>query len=768
MKVHRTLALILTSTALLPIGVAHAADAAPAVAADANGEPVKEIIVTAQRRSEKVDKVAIAITALSSDALEEKQVLRELDLQNAAPGLSITKAGLTESINIRGIGLSSGSPNVTNGVATYYDGIFQPPIISTGQFYDMAGIEVLRGPQGTISGANNTGGAIYINSHKPDLDKLEGHVEAWAGSYTNVGANAAVNLPVGDTLAFRFAGLANTRDSYYTSLGTYNVSPDRLSEHDMRLQALWKPDSHFSALAKVEVINRNSGGYAYQPISTPIASPNGPVYLPDAAGATGVPWTVSYDSPTANYERATLTSLKLDYVTDSGITLRSLTGYLNKRINNLYDLDGTDIAALASTSNQFVREREYVQEFNIISPDTGAFTYVLGAYGQRNKVDVNISQGGGTTPAPSFPDATPGFVNILIGNDKVLEGLFGQVKYKLSDKFNIEAGLRYSHYHIDAVGGVFVAAIPGFVCTNVIHAAYATGFGCNVAPQAGSEGDGRPTGKIALNYQVNPDNLVYAFVARGYKNGGINAPSPVNFTPETVWDYEAGWKSSFLERHLRTQLGVFYNAYNGFQEDVTEPASGSSGVVNVPGTSKIYGFEGSFQAKAGDLSLDGGVAYTHASLSSITVIDREIVPAGVSVPQCANDNYSNTYGANNACFNYAYATTPNGAQNLFSPKWTWNVTASYKLAIGNGASLTPRVTANHVGEQWDYLSYHPGVDQIPGHTLVNAGVTLRLSRFTIDAYGTNLANTYYVSGRSGNNLFYGAPREYGVRLSADF
>jgi len=760
---------MLASTILAAPISAFAADATPApVTTDADQSQVKDIVVTAQRRSEKVDKVAIAITAISGDSLEEKKVVRQLDLQNAAPGLSITKAGLTESINIRGIGLSSGSPNVTNGVATYYDGIFQPPIVSAGQFYDIGSIEVLRGPQGTISGANNTGGAIYINSNKPDLDKLEGHVEMWGGSYKNAGAIAAVNIPVGDTLAIRFAGIANTRDSYYTSVGTYAVAPDRLSERDGRVQALWKPDSHFSALLKLEVINRNTGGYAYQPISTPIDSPTGPVYLQGRPVPTLAPWTVNYDSPTANYERATLTSLKLDYVTDGGLTFRSVTGYLSKRISNLYDLDGTNITALAATQNQFVREREYVQEVNIISPDAGAFTYVLGAYAQRNKVDVNIAQGTGPQPAPSYPDAAPNFVNILIGNNKVLVGVFGQVKYKFTDKFSVEAGLRYSHYHIDAVGGVYVAGIPGFVCTNVIGKAYLGGYGCNVAPQTGRESDGRPTGKFALNYQADANNLIYAFVARGYKNGGINAPSPVNFTPETVWDYEAGWKSSFLNRHLRTQVGVFYNAYSGFQEDVTQAASGSSGVINVPGTSKIYGVEGSAQAKFGGLSVDGGFAYTHASLASITVIDREIVPPSVNVPQCANDDFSNTYGPQKACYNYAYATTPNGGPNLYSPKWTWNANVSYKFALGDANTLVPHATVSHVGSQWDYLTYHPGVDQIAAHTLVNAGITLNISGISIDAYGTNLSNKYYVAGRSGNNQFFGAPREYGVRLSANF
>jgi iron complex outermembrane receptor protein len=155
----RRAATALLATTILASHPAMADDqpaAQPAAAAD-NAPDSKEIVVTALRRRDNVQNISIAVTALSGDALTEKAVVRQSDLQNASPGLSIVKAGLTDSINIRGIGLASGSPQVTNGVSTYLDGVFQPPIASGGVFYDMAGVEVLRGPQGTLSGANSTG-----------------------------------------------------------------------------------------------------------------------------------------------------------------------------------------------------------------------------------------------------------------------------------------------------------------------------------------------------------------------------------------------------------------------------------------------------------------------------------------------------------------------------------------------------------------------------------------------------------------------------------
>ena len=276
---------------------ASAAEPAPATPAQASPAP-GEIVVTAQRRSESSQKVAIALTAVSGDQLTQKAVLVQRDLQNVAPGLTITKAGLTESINIRGIGLSSGSPQVANGVATYVDGLFQPPIAQSFDLYDIQSIEVLRGPQGTLVGSNSTGGAIFINSKRPKLGDLGGDVTAEYGSYNNVRLNGAINVPVGDNLALRFATNQHWRDSYYTDLGPYKNQPDSLKEHDERLSALYQSGG-FTAYWKGELAQKSTGGYAYQPIA-------GTQF---AAGRQATPYELNYDTKTANFERAFTTAL---------------------------------------------------------------------------------------------------------------------------------------------------------------------------------------------------------------------------------------------------------------------------------------------------------------------------------------------------------------------------------------------------------------------------------------------------------------------------
>ena len=724
---------------------AYAAEGAADEAAAAEADTTPEIVVTAQRRREDVQNVNIAVTALSADTLAEKRVMRALDLQTAAPGLTISRSGITDSFNIRGIGLASGSPQVTNGVATYIDGVFQPPIVSNGQFYDMAGAEVLRGPQGTLSGANSTGGAVYLTTQRPQLGKLGGNFAANYGNFDNVGFNGALNLPVGENFAIRASGLVNNHAPWFKDIGPAQNKPERLDETDGRIQALLQLGG-FSANLKVEFVRRQQGGYAVQPINTTAAN------NPYVAGRTNLPWTVSFDSPVANHERAFATVLEMKYAFDSGLTLRSVSAYQNKRLSTLNESDATSLNRTNSTLNQAagannVRERVYSQELNIISPDNGTVKYVIGGYAQRNKIDLHnwsTTNGAFTTlPQPV--------------TEKTLLGVFGQLTYQLDDKLSIDAGLRYSHFHVNGSGAVYRAA-AGSTLDQILLSPPTNAT--VLVPQTGTEEDGRATGKLALNYKPDADNLFYVFASRGYKNGGINPPGGT-FKPETVWDYEAGWKSTMLDRHLRTQIGVFYMKYNNFQLDVVNPLSGQSGVVNLANSS-IKGFEASFQAKAGGLSLDGGLSFVDSKMSALSLINKWSIPTGVSLPQCAAGV------ANSAtCFNYTYATS-NGGSNLYSPKWTWNVSAAYRIDAGNDYAVTPRVGYAYIGSQWAYPTFQATTDLIKARGLLQASLTLEKDAWKVEAYGTNLANKFYVAGQNGKNELYGAPREYGVRISTKF
>jgi len=704
--------------------------------AQESGEGLAEITVTAQRRVENLQQVPVAATALNAAELQSKAVARLGDLQSVAPSLSITDAGQTQSVNIRGIGLASNSPNATAGVATYVDGLFQPPIVQANSFFDLAGIEVFRGPQGTLVGTNSTGGAIFINSASPALGESSGHVEAGFGNFQNREAQGAVNLPAGDTLALRVAGLYRDHDSYYHDVGPFHNDAGKLDEKGGRVGVFWQPGS-FSALAKLQLNDMQTGGFAFRPVpGTPFSD-----------FRVGDLRTLSYDADTSHREKATLASLELRQELTNGVVLRSLSGYQYKRIFSFDDLDGSQAPPQAggqSTWDYFAGEKQYSEEINVISPTEGAFDWILGGYFQRNDIDVQIHQ-----LDAGFP------TDILPKNRRTTTGFFAQTSYAFTSAFELQVGARYSTYKVDADGFVTIGnGIPGF-----------PPGGLPVSNLAGRHEDERTTGKVALNWTPDEANLLYVFAARGYKPGGANSLTS-EFNPETVLNYEAGWKATFRDNRLRTQMALFYNDYSDFQFDVLEPDTGQAGVRNVA-SATIKGFEVQVEGRLGDFGFDAGAAYVDSQLGGLTFVNTRRLPPGSLGAQCPVGVPSSPP----FCFDYTpFVQSTAGGPNLYSPKWTYNAGANYTFTLGAGFTLTPQLNYAYVGPRFAYIGYSPISDRIDGFGLLSALLTLRGDRWRLEAYGTNLGDEKYVSGQASasSNEFYGAPRQYGVRVGFDF
>lgn len=697
---------------------------------------LQEIVVTAQRRVENLLDVPIAATALDANALESKVVVQLADLQSAAPSLSITNAGQTQSVNIRGIGLASNSPNATAGVATYIDGLFQPPIVQFNSFYDLQSIEVLRGPQGTLVGTNSTGGAIFINSNDPTLDGTEGYAQVGFGNFEAIDAEGALNLPLADTLAMRVAGFHRQRDSFYDDAGPFDNDAGKLDETGGRIGLLWQPGS-FSALAKLQLNDQQTGGYAYRPI-------RGTAFESYRVGDIR---TLSFDTLTSHRERALIGSLELNQEFDNGVVLRSLSGYQHKRVFSVDDIDGSTASVIVGGDLQwdyFASEKQYSQEFNLISPTEGAFDWILGAYYQRNEIDVEIHE----TQA-GFPQ------DILPQNERTTLGLFAQGNIQLTDTLELQLGARYSRYEVEGSGAVLIGAgIPTF-----------PPGGVQVADLSGDYSEDQGTGKVALNWKLNDDNLLYVFAARGYKPGGFNSVDS-HFDPEIVWNYEAGWKSTLLAGQLRTQLAFFYNDYSDFQFDVLEPMTGQGGITNVS-NGTIQGVEAQIEGQFGGFAFDAAFAYVDSDLDGFTFVNERALPPGNLGPQCPGGVPSNPP----LCFNYApFVMTTSGGPNLYSPEWTYNAGAEYTIDFGTDASITPRVNYAYVDSRYTYVAYSPISDRIESYGLVSALLTFRKGAWNVTAYGTNLTDKEYVSGHASasRNEFYGPPREYGLRVGLDF
>jgi len=699
-----------------------------------NGEevPLDAIVVTAQRRTENLQDVPIAATAISGDQLEDQGVFRLNDLEFAAPSLSITDAGETLALNIRGIGLASNLPTVTNGVALYIDGLFQAQIVNSVPFYDIQNVEVLRGPQGTLVGNNSTGGAIFINSSDPTTLGVEGYAQVGYGNFDRFEAEGAINLPVSETLAVRAAGIVRSRDSFYTDVGPFDNDAGKLDERSGRIGLLWEPGA-FRALLKAQLTDRETGGFAYRP--APGTS--------FAASRTSDEFLLSYDVDTNQEERAFQTSLELSYEFGGGVILRSLTGYQYKRNEYFQDTDASQVPISPTGGlvvDYFARDRQVSQEINLISPTDGAFDWILGAYYQDADILVDFIQ---VSPLPSS--------SFVPRQDRDIYGLFGQGNYELSPQLEVQLGLRYSSVSNSGTGAVLIGVgEPGF-----------PPGGLPVADLSGDQEGSELTGKLAVNWTPSDDHLFYVFAAKGYKPGGFNS-TVSTFAEETVWDYEIGWKGSFADRRIRAQVGAFYMDYSDLQFDLLNPATGVAAVDNV-GSAEIMGLEAQFQARFGGLGLFGSVSYTDSELDGLTFINGRLLPPGQLGPQCPTGVPSNPP----VCFDYApFTITTQGGPNLYSPEWTYNFGIQYEIELGN-ARIVPQVNYGYVGERFNYLAYGPG-DLLQDRGLLSALLTVEFDRWHIEGWATNLTKETYVSGRSGDNEFYGAPREYGVRLGIEF
>ncbi len=713
---------------------------------------LEEIMVTAQRRSESMQNIPIAMTAIQGDELSGKGVTSLADLQFASPSISVGNNGNTNAVNIRGVGLASGLANVANGVAIYVDGIFQPPIVANSSMYDIGNVEILRGPQGTLVGSNSTGGAIMINTKSPQLDAAGGYVRLGVANYGQTDAEAAVNLPVNDIFGLRVAGKNTSRDSFYTSVGPAKTDAGKLEEQSGRLGILFRPGD-FQALAKVEYSDRNTGGFTGKAIP-------GTTY---AAFAPNDPFVLSYDTPSKEHETALLSSLELRYEFSNGITVRSVSGYQDKRFHNVQDQDGTAANTPFTPKlgwDNRVKQVTRSEEINVLSDTSGNYDWVVGAYYQTDVIAVDIDATGATGPGgPPLYITTPA--------DKKTTGVFGQANFRFAPRWQLGLGVRYSTS--DTEGNGFVALnIPVVACGSPGLPPAAPRNGCQVANLGGSASDGRMTGKISLDYKPDDNNLLYAFVARGYKPGGFTSPV-ANFDPETVLDFELGWKGSLADDHVRTQLGGFYYKYDDFQFQNVNLTNGAQNVSNLS-TADIYGVEATLQFEYRGWRMDGGVAYVHSKLPSPgPVVNTHLMPpgtVGTAGPQCAT-------GQTVGCFNYRpYLSNNSGGPNLYSPDWTFNAGVEYGVVLGSGVSLTPRIYYAYMSEQFVGLTYSKTTDRLPSRGILGAQLRLNAGdHWTAEVYGTNLGDEVYPTGQvlDGSNYFtYGAPRQYGVRVGYTF
>ncbi len=402
---------------------------------------LEEIIVTAERRSTTEQTTAISMNVLTADELANTGTKNIADLQTSTPNVTINNPGGFNSINIRGIGNAAIQPSINVGVAVFQDGLLNAETITlSNQFLDLGTVEVLRGPQGTFVGASSTGGAIRLNSVKPDLSgKVSGYVEGMVGTSSDTRVTGAASLPISDTFAARLAFNMEKRNSYFYNRGAVTgpdptnpfQRPGSVNDMNARISLLWAPSDKFEAVWRSEFNRSDNEGSQAQPnprtfantlgVQTPSRywtydSPPDPTHDPDVLSSNLL------DSQFATYiDRH---SLELNYKFDNDMTFRSLTGFVHNE--NMYIEDGDGSFANASVQRNDVGpdNNYYSQEFNLISP-AGPFNWILGASMFYRMTPVNLvieSTTCGFNPAngvfvacpPQFTGTVPGLTVITL------------------------------------------------------------------------------------------------------------------------------------------------------------------------------------------------------------------------------------------------------------------------------------------------------------------------------------------------------------------
>ena len=710
-----------------------------------------EIIVTAQRRSEDLGTTPLAATVLSGNDLANKGVANVDALQFAAPSIVVNNFGQGIDFNVRGIGKGEHNTQTATGVITYRDGAPTfPGYFQQEPYYDVANIQVLRGPQGTIVGQNATGGAIFVNTNDPVINGgVHGYLNGNIGNYSEFGAQGAVNLPVGDTFAIRVAGYESVRDSFFHITGPggtpYKFNKGEQRHLAGRISLLWKPTDQLTILSKTDLVYLDLGGYPAQPFQNyygfnPVGSttPN--------PGQRDL-YDLQLNSPQQARDKFYRSVLRINYQFDGGTQLRSVTSYAAGNTKYRADLDGTAALAPATADRAFfdnVSERQYTQELSLISPDKARVTYVLGVFGAWNRYNFlppyQFVSDGSSAPGPVSEYRLQGT------NPNRSLAAFGQLGFAITPTLKVEVGGRYT-------------------TSRSVNHVQILQFGAPIVAESKTKSDNFSY-KGSVGWEASRDNYLYAFIATGFKPGGLNVPvglapplaGPEAFSGESVTSFEAGWKGNLADRHIRTTLTGYYNRYKDFQVIISNPAFPVFGTeVNVPNTTKIYGLEGEIEAKFGGFGFDVGANVAHSSLGEFYAVDAR---RGVITIAACN---TATGPGNAACINLK------GRDQTYAPNFTFNVGASYDFTLSDSATLTPRLNFGHVGKQWATLFQTATFgDRIPDRNILNAQLALALKQWTVTAYATNLTNQHYPAALNSGLYFAGAPRQYGLKVLTTF
>ena len=693
-------------------------DAAEQAQTSDEATQVGDIVVTAQRRAENLQRVPIVITAVDAQQLAQAGVTSLPTLGTVAPGLNArTSGGGVFQPSIRGIGTSSNV--VENPVALYIDGVYLPNQNEGNQeLPDVEQVAVLKGPQGTLFGRNATGGVIQITTRRPshELDirakaEIDNYATFRGGVFVSGGLASGVAASVSADYAHQGEGWG---DNLTTGNDTFRLA------HSLSLRGklLLEPTPDTSVLLIGDYLDRKAYTYTFVPYP-------GTSFIRPLPGRYGKQDTFSPVDPYAAFKGGGVSlTLKQDF---GPVELVSITAHRRGNTNYLFDNvpTGTPIFYVGVGKGD-QPNRSYTQELQLNSTGKGAITYTFGLFYYHNS-NANL---------PIVRQFFPPFYGAAVGPptaNRTTEtngrertesvAPFGQVGIRILSDTRLTLGGRYTYEQRKLDGRAVLNRYNG----TTVAVPYTP------APLTIR----KPTWRVALDQQFTPDVLGYVSYNRGIKSGGFNILNPANpaYLPERLDAYEAGLKTELFGRRLRFNIGGFYYDYSNLQ--VTQFVGVSQTIVN-GAQARLYGADVDFNARiTPELSINGGFELLHARF--------------VSYPNAVGSTPRATGGA------ALFAVDASGNRIPQSQKFAGTIAVNYQKPVAFG-TIDSNVTANHNG------SYKFEADNFltqGAYTLLNASLGWRSldKHYSLTVWGRNLLNEIVLN--NGTSQAIGYPVSYG-------
>jgi len=714
----------LSLSALTPMpAIAQQTDRPAPAETTATQEPnsgIADIVVTGRKRarSETLQSVPLSITALGAAQLTEPIVTNLADVGRATPNASLqtsSQRGI-QNFAIRGMGVSGSTPSDEPAVGVFQDGIYWGSNYGAlSDLFDLEGVELLRGPQGTLFGRNVTGGAITVRSARPGAQPFE-RISVGAGNGGLLEASAVVNQPLGDTLSVRLALQSRTGGDLFHDTLT-NSAYGRSTSFLVRPSVKWQPTPTFDVTLLGEYYNEYGAPTVFRGRSPRLLTQSA-VTLAEREGYVTPSrfFDVFPGDPGYSDVKVGFAMSEANLHVGPGI-LTSITGYREVSSRVRADIDGTPangfLQGIAYDQHQWSSELRYAADVAKWLDFTTGLYYFSQHFNFRENRRLNN-------------DATVVASRSVLDNNSY--AAFAEADIKPFEGFSITLGGRYTHEKKIAQSAPFGSC--SFDWTTCLLS----------TPRDYKQGKFTP--KAGVSYKLIPNALVFASVTRGFRAGGFSlrgTPLIEPYKAETVTAYEAGFKTDFFDRRLRFNASGYINKYSNLQRTVIGVSS-TLGVV-----------QSVFNA-------------AEATIKGAEVEVTAIVVPGVTL--------SGNYGYTHARYqSFLGSANPGALRFVRVPANTGSASAAYEHKLANGDRLNGRVTASYTGK---YYYDDANLLSQKAYTLVDADLAYTFSsRLSMALYAKNMFNKEYAYwgsslGSSGENLLPGNPRTFGVRVTAEF